>query len=216
MTELNIASWNANGLRNKVGEMINFMSDNNIDILMINETRLTDCVPLNIKNYKCIRKDQTDGKRGLLMLVRNSIPHKEVKMSNDIALENICIKLASDVYIIAAYMSPNKHYQAKDWDLLLGIGDKVIVAGDLNARHPAWNGCPTNTRGRILFIYSLRNECVIIFPDQPTHYPDNGTSATTIDLVVNKNVSQVSTVDVINRLSSDHNPIIFQLGSQLK
>jgi len=35
MNNLRICNWNANGLRNKVAEMINFLQRNDIDIMMI-------------------------------------------------------------------------------------------------------------------------------------------------------------------------------------
>lgn len=55
-----------------------------------------------------------------------------------------------------------------------------------------------------------------MFPDEPTHFPENGATPTTIDFGINKNVTNVSDVQSLNELSSDHNPIVFTLYSQTK
>jgi len=49
MNNLRICSWNANGLRNRVAELINFLQRNNIDIMMIKETRYNPQLIVNLK-----------------------------------------------------------------------------------------------------------------------------------------------------------------------
>lgn len=51
-----------------------------------------------------------------------------------------------------------------------------------------------------------------MFTDRPTHYPENGGTPTTIDIVVNKNVKNISELTALNELSSDHRPIKFEIG----
>ncbi|KOC58985.1 RNA-directed DNA polymerase from mobile element jockey, partial [Habropoda laboriosa] len=126
------------------------------------------------------------------------------------------IKLASNVHIVAVYSSPRIIYNSKELDILLNIGDKVMLVGDLNARHGTWNCHVSNLRGRILYNYSLNNNCSIMFPDEPTHYLENGTTPTTIDIALNKNAANVSQIHTLNELSSDHNPIAFNIGAQIK
>jgi len=216
MNNLRICSWNANGLRNRVAELINFLQHNNIDIMMINETRYNPQIKLKIKNYNCIRKDSSSSAGGILILIKNNIPYKEIKRNLDITIEYLPIKLASNIYLIAAYNSPNKDLTTKDLDKLLNIGNKILLIGDLNARHQAWNCHVSNKRGRLLFRYALKNDCTVIFPDEPTHFPENGSTPTTIDIGINKNVLSASEIKVLNQMSSDHNPILVTLESQIK
>ncbi|KAK2578998.1 hypothetical protein KPH14_012660 [Odynerus spinipes] len=55
-----------------------------------------------------------------------------------------------------------------------------------------------------------------MYPDEPTNYPPNNTTPTTIDIAINKNVSNVSNLEVRHELSSDHNPVLLNLGAQHK
>lgn len=127
MNNLSICSWNANGLRHKVGELIDFISRTKIDIVLISETRLNEHVKLKIRNYKCLGKDKGSTAGGLAMLIRNNIPYKETYLTEDISIEYLGIKLASNVNIIAVYNSPNALYTAKDIEKLINIGNKVIL-----------------------------------------------------------------------------------------
>ncbi|CAL1681117.1 unnamed protein product [Lasius platythorax] len=42
-----------------------------------------------------------------------------------------------NIHLIAAYNSPNKDFSIKDLDRLLNINNRVLLVGDLNARHQA-------------------------------------------------------------------------------
>ena len=101
--------------------------------------------------------------------------------------------------------------ETEDLDTLRNVVPNVIIIGDLNSRHKAWDCHINNHNGLTLYNYSLINCCSIMYPDEPTHYPANGTIPTTIDLAVNKNVSNVTGPEVLNELVSDHKPIQFKI-----
>ncbi|CAD6221967.1 GSCOCG00011676001-RA-CDS, partial [Cotesia congregata] len=212
MTNIKICSWNANGLKNKLGEVIEFISRNKIDIFLINETRLCEKDKLKVRNYNCIRKDKNYTAGGVAILVKKDLAYQECVVTSTI--ECIIIKLASNIFITAAYNSPANNFTTQDLNSILGIGNKVLLIGDLNARHITWNNHVNNRRGLTLFDYTLTNNCSIIFPDEPTHYPTNNSTPTTIDIAVNKNVNNVSDLQVLHELNSDHTPVVLKLGSQ--
>jgi hypothetical protein len=49
------------------------------------------------------------------------------------------------------------------------------------------------------------------FPIEPTHTPYNGTSPTTIDLFLTKNVANYTRAKLLNELNSDHAPVIMEM-----
>lgn len=216
MNNLRICSWDANGLRNRIAELINFLHCYNIDIMMISEIRYNPQLNLKIRNYHCVRKDNSSTAGGILILIKTNIPYKEIKHNLDTPIEHVCIKLVSGINLIAAYNSPNKAYNTKDIDNLSSLDNRVLLLGDLNARHQAWNCHVSNKRGRLLYKYAFKNNCTVIFSDEPTHFPENGTTATTIDIGINKNITGLSELKVLNEMSSDHNPIFITLESQIK
>jgi exonuclease III len=55
-----IAEWNANGLANHKLELIQFLHDNNIDILLASETHFTDRTVLKIPQYSLYHSNHPD------------------------------------------------------------------------------------------------------------------------------------------------------------
>ena len=72
-----------------------------------------------------------------------------------------------------------------------------------------------NERDKLIFDLINKNNYNFVFPDEPTNYPSNGQSPTTIDIGINKNVNTISNIHVIHELSSDHSPVIFSLSKQV-
>ena len=171
---------------------------------------------LKIKNYNCLRKGRDNSAGGVAIFIKNNIPFKEVKVNGIISLEHICVKLVSDIYLIAAYNNPSNEFTTKEIEKLMKVGDKVILYGDLNARHTAWNCHIVNRRGLVIFDFVQNNNCSLLYPNECTNYPANGMTPTTIDIGLNKNVRSLSEVRVAHELSSDHIPVLFSLGGQHK
>lgn len=101
MDRLTVYIRNADGLRNRLGELIEFLYRVNVDILLLNETRFTNTLKLKIKNYK-VRGDKSSTAGGIAILIKNSIPYKILQTDNTSHIENLCIKLASNVHIMCA------------------------------------------------------------------------------------------------------------------
>lgn len=95
-------------------------------------------------------------------------------------------------------------------DGLFRMSRKVIIVGDLNAKHTSWN--INNPAGNLIHRYSLQTDVFINTPNEYTHYPVNGNNPSTIDLALVRNVEKISEVEAINDLPSDHLPIKFDIG----
>ncbi|CAK9813136.1 Probable RNA-directed DNA polymerase from transposon BS [Anthophora plagiata] len=215
-TNLILCSWNANGIRNKISDIIEFLNRFKIDMLLINETKLSDKETLKIRKYNCERFSRPNAAGGVLILIKNNIPYKLVKLKNKTVIENVCIKLANNIHIVAAYNRPIVNITNKDIDTLLNVASKVLLIGDLNCRHNAWKCHINNRNGQTLYNYCQHNNCSILYPDEATHYPENGSTPTTIDLAINKNVISITGPQVLHELVSDHKPILFNIGNIYK
>jgi exonuclease III len=77
---LRIDEWNANGLSNHKLELMQFLQDNTIDVLLVSETYFTDRTVLKIPNYSIYSCNHPDGTAhgGAAILIRNAIQHYEV------------------------------------------------------------------------------------------------------------------------------------------
>jgi endonuclease/exonuclease/phosphatase family metal-dependent hydrolase len=77
------------------------------------------------------------------------------------------------IILISVYNPPGEVVE-RDSDLI-GIGQKVILAGDFNAEHVTWRARQNNTVGQSLLKHYYTNNYVISAPSQPTRFPDRNT-----------------------------------------
>ena len=208
--------WNANGLRHNIGDLRHFINKNEIDLMSISETKLTEDIKIKFKNYNIIRKDRTAHGGGLALLIKNSVPYRIVNIKGTVSIEHLCIQLENNLHIIAVYNPPINKFCAKDLETLTGIGSKVLIIGDFNARHTTWGNDINNTNGRTLYKYITDSNLIVQHTNEPTHFPTNGMSPSYIDLVVNKNVSNITDPRTVTDLPSDHSPVLFELHRQHK
>ncbi|KAK2575625.1 hypothetical protein KPH14_011888 [Odynerus spinipes] len=211
MNRLRICTWNANGIRNKKGDLIDFLSKFKIDIMLINETKLSTKDVFAIRNYNIERVSRDNIAGGVALLVKNTVAYKSIKRITNNKIEHVSIKLGTNVHIIAVYNRPANWLTSSNINSLMNIGHKVLLVGDLNARHKAWNCHINNKNGRTLYNYIQRTTCSVLYTGEPTLYPDNG-GAPTIDLIINNRVNCINEPIVINELNSDHLPVLFELN----
>lgn len=210
---LSIAHWNANGILNKQHELPYFLHKHNIDIFLINETKTIHTDNIYIKGYTCYRKDRQDGNRGggVALLIKNAIPHQEFPINSP--LEAHAIKV-SDILIISCYIPPQNNINIKEIDRLLKLNNKVILAGDLNAKHKNWNCSKNNKSGNILNNFITKNPIIIKYPDTYTLYPTNSTNPSIVDIAIIKNIDSNINTTTLDELDSDHKPVLFKLNNK--
>lgn len=208
---MKIVSWNACGLRQNVQEVRHYLESEDIDIMLLNETKLTEDVNIQIKNYKFIRKDRTAHGGGVGILIKQNICFQQLKSIPDVSIEHVGIRLENNIYIFAVYNNPRNLFIDRELLALTSLGNKVLLIGDLNARHVNWKNHVSNTNGRTLHNFITNNNLVILHTEKPTHYPPNNGTPTYIDVVINKNVGNVTIPISHAALMSDHNPISIQL-----
>lgn len=207
---LKISFWNANGLQAKINEYRLYLSSERIDIAIINETKLKPAVNIKINGYVIHRKDRLHNRGGgVAILVKKNIPHSLIP-SKLIEIENVSIKLMDDTIITGVYNPPTHKITNNELDELF-IYNKVLLMGDLNARHATWFNRRNNRNGCTVYDFALSNNTAVLAPDTPTHFPLNNMSPTTIDILLNKNYPHPIQLHSLPLLSSDHNPIHFTI-----
>jgi hypothetical protein len=71
-----------------------------------------------------------------------------------------------EILLAAVYKSPGSTRNDADITGLLSFKHECILAGDLNAKHPAWNSALSNPLGKKLFD---RSDFEILAPQYSTH-----------------------------------------------
>jgi len=111
--------------------------------------------------------------------------------------------------MVSAYLPPTTNLQPADLDAIFSTQDAVILAGDLNCKHPSWNNVTRNKNGNSLLSYCLNNNISINYPDQPTHFPYNSFPSV-LDIALSQRCT-ISKPLTLLALSSDHDPIVFKV-----
>jgi Endonuclease/Exonuclease/phosphatase family len=176
-----ILFWNSQGVTRKRLELLQLTQAKKVDIILLNETHLPNHRTFNLPNFHsyCSNKPQINNQPpagGTAILVnRNLIHHHTVISTNSIMNTVVHIHTGnSELRLVAAYKSPKTILQTADIDTLLDTPANTIIAGDLNAKHPAWHSRVENSAGKSLFRYANhRTDIAIAAPSSPTHYPNN-------------------------------------------
>ena len=154
---------NINSIRNKFAQLIYIVS-NEIDILMVSETKLDDTFPTSqflMQGYSTpFRKDRTSKGGVILLYVREDIPCKIIKTETDAYHEGffIEINLRKKRWLLSCSYNSHKnnigtHLEiiGKTLDKLSASYDNIILLGDFNVE-------PEEARmTEFLNMYSLKN-----------------------------------------------------------
>jgi hypothetical protein len=185
---LRLACWNADSLRGGKLVLEQFLSENRVDICLLNETHLeAERAPI-FANYVCHRMDRPTLGGGTAILVHKGIDYYAVPVSRLQHLEATAIHLVlatRPVKLVSAYLSPTRHLMESELTVCLSGGIPVLMAGDLNANHTDWNSRLIAARGSLLRDYAVRNSCLTYGPDSPTTAPyTHNATPDVIDMVV--------------------------------
>lgn len=85
--------WNAQGITNPETQLDleNFIREKQIDLISINETFLKPNHRFKLANYKVYREDRINHGGGVLIAIKNSIPHARLIKYPTLSIENISI-----------------------------------------------------------------------------------------------------------------------------
>ena len=224
MSNIIIAVWNANGMHQHIHEIKAFIADQNIDIMLISETHLTEKSFVRIPNYTIYNTNHPakTARGGSAIIIRNSIAHCNNPNYCQAHLQATSVTIQDSVgklTIAALYCPPRysiKEDQFSQFYKTLGI--RFIAAGDYNAKHTLWGSRIISPKGRELFKVMLKMNLSHISTGTPTYWPtDKNKIPDVIDFCITKGLSSHLTKAVSSfDLSSDHSPILVSLFSQVK
>lgn len=213
--------WNCNGISNKTEELIDFIKQHNISIVLLGETRLNPKFQINIPNFHAYRSDRPSIPRrpqtgGTAVLIRRGIVHHLENIQTSLDSTTIHTKLGKDiVQISAVYNSPGATLETRDLDLLTNHRGPFVIAGDLNAKHGNWHSILPNRAGKTLAHHQESyNLYSVVASESPTHYPFIATHRPNVlDIALINLPPHNYTLSNYNDLSSDHNPQVISLST---
>jgi hypothetical protein len=182
-------------------------------VALLSETHPKPHERFSIRNYHFYRNDRHAGiKGGTAIAVKNGVPHRYVDFPPLISIEatGVCIPIGStEIFLAAVYRSPVSDWTDTDIIELLRRKEKIILAGNLNAKHPLWNSRISNKTGTSLLYLQYKSDFQISAPQYSTHYIPSGIGDV-LGIVLHKN-TRISEINVLEILDSDHLPILFYM-----
>jgi retron-type reverse transcriptase len=216
---LQIAFFNANGLRGSRNELETFADDHDLDLILVGETKLQAGVAdPKIRGFVLYRSDRDRGPGGgTAIYVRNATPHYQITLPVLQSLEATAVRVETangPLTIISCYHPLRILLRENDITEILDTGTSVIAAGDFNAKHQAWGSRVANRNGRILYELADAIDLLVEAPPEPTYYSPLGHRADTLDIALLKNVPLQTRLHVVNALESDHLPVLMHIGDE--
>ena len=219
---VNIATFNARSIRNKIHEINNFTESSSIHILAVTESWLGPSIPdarVELPNFQApFRRDRNENGGGVSIYLSNNISGKRRKDLEHSDLELMWIEINSfshrPLLLGCCYRPPNSTMTLfeKLETNLENITDKdLLLVGDFNSRNQDWfHGDITNCYG--LHLKELMDRLDMFqLCDEATHLNSSGEPTSLLDLGFTnvphlfKNRATVSSPIC----TSDHLPVVF-------
>jgi hypothetical protein len=163
------------------------------------------------------RTDRFPGRiGGTVVAVRKGLPYKHVDLPPLVSVEatGVCIPIGgSEVLLAAIYKPPGNAWNDADITELLSVRHTSLLAGDMNAKHPFWNGSVSNLSGPKLLNLLHIIEFEISAPQCPTHYCPVG-NGDVLDIM--HKIVRLSEVIVSDILGPDHVLIVLHLLDRIR
>ncbi|GFV16039.1 probable RNA-directed DNA polymerase from transposon X-element [Trichonephila clavipes] len=213
-SSLRVLSCNPNSVKYKLGELRNFLSDEDPDIIGIQETHLGPADFFKLPNYICHRSDRLSRSGGgMAIFVGNSLRHHVVSFNTN-TFENTTVKFElgniTHLTLSCIYKPPRNHINTTELDAILNASPKVMLLGDFNSHHPCWSPVRPNTHGTTLYNWASAHALDIMAPTTPTCYAARG-ACSILHIAFSKNLTLVD-ISSFSGLSSDHNPVLIDLA----
>jgi endonuclease/exonuclease/phosphatase (EEP) superfamily protein YafD len=213
-----IISFNALGLGPRLPLLSDATREHDADIILVQETLLTARRRASIPGYQHYRINRSEATRGLSIYIKRTLKHSEraVPPMKNLHIQAVEVEVeGSPLVVVNVYNSPNSDsLDRDDLETALQLGPRVLLAGDLNAKHPAWQsaasrGSHRNRAGKTLYEHQLTHKYQIIAPAEPTRTDPRTGNTSTLDIAINKDIPHLIEAESLAGIGSDHNPVLF-------
>lgn len=217
--QLKILQWNVASINKRKPNLLNLLSHETFDILILCETWLKPGVNMNIYGYNSIQNNRIDGKGGVAILISKNIRFKikSIKQNFSNNIETCAVFIEDmNLSLVSLYKPPKYNVSVKDWENLFSqFNGDTIFCGDFNCHHTLWGSARDQVCGTRL-VDALNNTNYIILNDgSPTkiNRPTQNKSAIDLSVASPNLVSKLNWSVLPDPLGSDHFPILLQYNT---
>jgi len=176
-----IIQWNCRGLKANFDEIGILISQEQIQILCLQETFLKPSDSLQIRNYHTYHTygNIVHGRAfgGSSILIKSGIIHSFIKLQSTLQAIAARITTHKTFTVCSLYISPNTQITLNELNNLYNqLPSPSIILGDFNAHNPIWGSAQMNNRGKIIEEFINTNNLCILNDGSNTYlHPGYGT-----------------------------------------
>ena len=217
---LRILQWNADGINPKIGELKCFAQKEELDILLIQETKLTPKANTpTIRGYTAVRADRPNTQYpggGLITYIKQDLAYRKVGSAfvdkTEILTISVQQKARKWVDISNIYIPPKCKVDLS-W---IPVSETAIIGGDINGHSTLWDHTqPSDEMGDEVLDFMLNKGLYCCNNGDPTRVNrgTGGVSTPDVTLVTN-NLQNHFKWNITSKLGgSDHSPIIIEVDN---
>ena len=227
---MNIVFWKCQGLRPKRKGLQNYLLENRIDILALNETFLKPKFKFHLPGYDIYKNDRLVGtKGGVAILVKKGIiVNKEWKNEHFSVItdnEALAVEIElqnGDKVLLATIYCPNGNPSLRLFRMINALSNQVIFLGDFNSKHKQFGCVKRNKYGQTLVNIAKDLKLFYVNQLEPNKHmrddPFHGTSDILDMAFLSPGLSSrdISFSVADDYMGSDHFPIQISLDKPLK
>lgn len=219
----NIIQWNINGYNNHKEYLQFIISDNNAEIICIQESNLKDQNEIKLRNFTCYNKnrhDCTHASGGVAMLINNNLYSKEIPITTNLEAVACKVLIKNQLITICNIYLSNRFELKPDelTGLIAQLPEPKIILGDFNSHNYIWGSEKTDKRGKIIEKILNSRDLILLNDLSPTYFSTANNKNSCIDLTLcsSRLATKIEWRALDELYGSDHYPIkigIDQLSS---
>ena len=219
-----IAVWNANGVSQKFNEIEIIVKNNYIDIFLLCETHLNSRLHLKIRGYDLVIANHPDNRyhTGAAILIKSTIKYEisEPFIKPSIQAAGIRVKFNNSFYNLYSLYTPPKHtINCQDYESSFDkLGNRFLVVGDFNTKHPWWWSGIINPRGRQLYNCIQKKRFSVLSGGRPTYWPTDSAKIPVLLVFAIYSGIPRNMLDILNNedWSSDHTALVINFRPSIE
>ena len=153
-----IISWNCNGLKPHMAELLNYLQNSNPQpfLICLQECNLHTNILPNIPAYSLINSTRINNSGGgTAIYIKSNIPYTQVyfipNLNSEIEYTSLKIDYNdSNLTITSMYIRPQAQIKLQDL-IEMELDKKHLILGDLNGKHSLWGSHKNDNRGNTLY-----------------------------------------------------------------
>lgn len=214
--DIRILQWNCRSISNKIGALCKLIHIHKIDVVLLQETFLSDKKIIKINDFDIIRADRNSQGGGVAIAIKNIWRYKKLNIiSNSDEIEVIGCKLKvndnTNIDLVSLYINHNININMTNLDIIFNkLEAPFIIGGDFNAHAMEW-GCDNNSpRGEVILDALEKFNSVFLNDGSLTRIqaPPHKSSAIDLTITDTNNSFYCHWQSLNANCGSDHLPIL--------